>query len=69
MDDTPHPWHWAKTDMDIQIRKYSAADADSVVALCREAQEIHADLFPDVFKRLDSTALSEWFHERLAEDV
>ena len=54
--------------MDIRIRKFSAADVENVVALCLEVQEIHASLFPDVFKRLDSTALSEWFHERLVED-
>jgi len=50
------------------IRAASNSDLDSLVELNGEIHALHIELFPDIYKKTDRTALVEWLRDRIKDE-
>jgi len=56
-----------KNGKTIMVRRATRDDLPALADLNREVQEIHAALFPEIFKSPDDRVSEAWFREQLAD--
>lgn len=57
-----------KNGKTITVRRATRDDLPALAGLNREVQEIHAALFPDIFRSPDTWVSEKWFREQLGDN-